>query len=457
MKTVSLVWTRFQRSPFSSRWAKGAFWTIFGTALARVLGLLSTVLAARFLSKTAFGELAVVQSTVAMFGTFAGLGLGVTATKYVAERRDIQQDRCGRVVALTLFVAMTGGILGSLACSLGAGWLAVHSLSAPELAPVLKQSSPLVLLITLQNVYLGALAGLEGFRGVACVNIIGGVLGAPLVAVGAFEFGLPGAVWGTVLQSLVTCIAGHVMLVREGRKLGISISLSPRKGNFRAWLGEHEILWKFSVPAFFSSTLVGPVNWFCNMLLVNQPNGYAEVALLSAANQWKNFVGFLPLMLGSVLVPMLANLQAAGRGHDFVKLVKRQLIISAGLCLGLGMPLILFSSTLMRCYGRDFVDGAPVLVLTLLTTALAAVNNLLSRSMQAAGRAWLDLGFSAIWAAALVVASMLLIPRHGAMGVAIAQAFAAGILGAWQWQVLRRVLVVSEQPLVPVANGVLES
>jgi O-antigen/teichoic acid export membrane protein len=457
VKHLIMAWERLQRSPLSARLAKGAVWTIFGTALARVLGLFSSVLAARFLSKTAFGELAVVQSTVAMFGTFAGLGLGVTATKYVAEWRDNQPARCGRVVALMLWVASVGGLFGTLMCILGAPWLAAHTMAAPQLAPVLRQSSLLVLFSTVQNVYTGALAGMEAFQAVACVNLLGGVLGAPLVALGALKFGLPGAVGGTILQSLLACVAGHWVLLRQGRKMGIAISIWPGSGDIQAWLSEGDILWRFSVPAFLSSTLVGPVNWVCNMLLVNQRNGYAEAALLSAANQWKNFVGFLPLMLGSVLVPMLANLHAAGRGEDFVKLVKRQLIISSGLCLGLGLPLMLFSSMLMRCYGRDFVEGAPVLVLTLATTAIAATNNLLSKSMQSAGRAWLDLGFSGIWAVALVVASFWLIPRHGAMGVAIAQAFAAGVLGLWQWQVLRRILPPAPTPLTRLNNKVLKS
>lgn len=456
VRNLILAWGRLQGSPLSARLAKGALWTIFGTALARILGLLSSVLAARFLTKTAFGELAVVQSTVAMFGTFAGLGLGVTATKYVAEWRDNQRVRCGRVVALMLWVAGAGGLVGTLVCIFGAPWLAARTLAAPELAPVLRQSGFLVLFTTVQNVYTGALAGLEAFQAVACVNLVGGVLGAPLVALGALKFGLPGAVGGTILQSFFSCVAGHWVLIRQGRKMGVPIAVWPGRGDFQAWLREGDILWRFSLPAFLSSTLVGPVNWVCNMLLVNQRNGYAEAALLSAANQWKNFVGFLPLMLGSVLVPMLANLHAAGRGKDFVKLVKRQLVISSGLCLSLGLPLMLFSSTLMRCYGRDFVEGTPVLVLTLATTAIAATNNLLSRSMQSAGRAWLDLGFSGIWAVALVLASFWLIPRHGAMGVAIAQAFAAVVLGLWQWHVLRRILVADAVPVARLNNGVIE-
>jgi O-antigen/teichoic acid export membrane protein len=398
------------------------------------------MLAARFLTKVAFGELAVIQSTVAMFGTFAGLGLGVTATKYVAEWREKQPARCGGVIALTWFVGAAGGLVGTAWCGFGAPWLAIHSLAAPQIAQVLQESSLLVLFMTLQNVYTGALAGLEAFRAVAFVSLFSGVLGAPLIALGAWKFGLTGTVWGTVGQSLVSCLIGHWVLVRESGRHGIPIRLWPGRGNWRAWLGERDMLWRFSLPAFLSSTLVGPVNWFCNMLLVNQRGGYAQVALLSAANQWKNFVGFLPLALASVLIPMLANLHAAGRAEDFINLLRRQILLGAGLCLALGVPLMLFSPTVMHCYGRDFVEGAPVLVLTLATTSVAAINNLLSRSMQSAGRAWLDLGFSAVWAMALVGASVLLIPGHGAVGVAIAQALAAGVLGVWQWRVLRRVL-----------------
>ncbi|HLH56778.1 MAG TPA: oligosaccharide flippase family protein [Verrucomicrobiae bacterium] len=430
---------KLRRTSLSARLAEGAFWTVTGTAFARLLGLLSSIVCARFLSKEGFGQFAVLQSTVAMMGTFAGLGLAVTATKHLAEWRDIDRTRCSRVVSLTLGVAVAGGILGTLLCAGAAPWLAVHTLAAPELTSALRLSSPLVLLVTVQNVYTGALAGLEGFKAVAVINFIPAVLGAPLVALGAWEFGISGAIAGLVIQNLAACVLGHYVLVHQGRRHGIRFRCLP-EGSSGVWLAETQILWRFSLPAFLSSTLVGPVNWFCNMLLVNQKGGYGQAALLSAANQWKNVVGFLPLMLGSVLVPMLANLHAAGRGADFIRLLKRQLWLSAGICMAMALPLIVLSSRLMKIYGGDYGDGAPVLVLTLCTTSLTAINNLLSKSMQSAGRAWLDLGFSGIWAAVLICASLIFIPRQGAMGVAIAQAFAAASLGLWQWRVLRRVI-----------------
>ena len=61
------------------------FWTFAGTVISRGLMFVATVAVARILGKTAYGELGMIQSTVGMFSVFAGFGLGLTATKYVAE------------------------------------------------------------------------------------------------------------------------------------------------------------------------------------------------------------------------------------------------------------------------------------------------------------------------------------------------------------------------------------
>src|ERR1022692_3038167 len=47
-----------------------------------------------------------IQSTVGMLGIFAGLGLGITATKYVAELRSHDPERAGRIIALGCGVAV---------------------------------------------------------------------------------------------------------------------------------------------------------------------------------------------------------------------------------------------------------------------------------------------------------------------------------------------------------------
>jgi O-antigen/teichoic acid export membrane protein len=308
------------------------------------------------------------------------------------------------------------------------------------LTGLLRSSAVLVFLSTLQAASVGALTGFEAFRRAAWVNIVGGLAGAQLMVLGALYFELAGAVWGLVAQALVSCIFSCWTLWRQARASGIEL-LTTHTFSLASGRSELPILWRFSLPAFLSSLLVGPVNWLCNTFLVRQSDGYGQVAILGAANQWKNAVGFLPLMFSCVLVPMLAGLHAEGRREAFGRVLKTQLVLNAGMCLLMSLPLMIFAHSLMSCYGPGFIQGVPVLVLTLISTSVIAVNNLLSRSMQSAGRAWLDLGFSAVWATVLISCCYVAVPIYGALGIAIGQLLAAAALAFWQWHLVRRTLL----------------
>ena len=91
--------------------------------LSRALSLAAAILVARTLGKVVYGELGIIQSTVGMFGTLAGFGMGTTSSKFVAEFRDKDPQRAGRIIALSSVV--------SWAISIGLG--AVLALLAPAL------------------------------------------------------------------------------------------------------------------------------------------------------------------------------------------------------------------------------------------------------------------------------------------------------------------------------------
>src|SRR6266550_2889202 len=57
---------RIETSPTASRLLRGAFWSLSGALISRVLGLISSFVVARILGKSGFGELGIIQSTVGM-------------------------------------------------------------------------------------------------------------------------------------------------------------------------------------------------------------------------------------------------------------------------------------------------------------------------------------------------------------------------------------------------------
>jgi len=107
------VWFRIRASPLGHRLAHGTFWMVTGTMISKLLGLGSSIILARILGKIPFGEFGTIQSTVGLFGVFAGMGIGITATKYVAEYRELQVDRCGRIIGFSLAASLVGGVLAS--------------------------------------------------------------------------------------------------------------------------------------------------------------------------------------------------------------------------------------------------------------------------------------------------------------------------------------------------------
>ena len=128
-----------------------------------------------------------------MFGIFAGLGLGLTTTKYVAELRATDSDRAGRIIGLPQPCAISGGLI-ALGLILFAPFLAVSILHAPHLVTELRIGSLLLFLNALNGVQTGTLAGFEAFKLIAKANLWQGLLTFPLEIGGVIEWG-SGAVW----------------------------------------------------------------------------------------------------------------------------------------------------------------------------------------------------------------------------------------------------------------------
>ena len=163
VRITALKQTYLPAGSLRERFAKGAFWSLAGTIISRGLNLLSSVIVARFLGKIGFGELGMLQSTVGMFGVFAGLGLGMTATKYVAEFREKDKPKTGRIIALSSLVAFITGGLTTFVLLIIAPWLATKTLSASHLAHPLRIAAGLLFFGAINGAQTGALAGFEAF------------------------------------------------------------------------------------------------------------------------------------------------------------------------------------------------------------------------------------------------------------------------------------------------------
>jgi O-antigen/teichoic acid export membrane protein len=412
---------RIEASPLGYRLAKGAFWSFAGTVLSRSLSLVSSILVARMLGKVGMGELGIIQGTVGILSAFAGLGMGLTATKFVAEYREHDPQRAGAMLGLSAWVTWVSGTLMTLAMLLLAPWFAQHTLAAPHLTSLIRAGSVLLLLGSVNGAQTGALSGFEAFKTIARVNLACGLLSLPLMAGGAWWFGLRGAVWGLVGSTAANCVFSHLALRREAANAGVPFAAKLQPDQWG-------VLWRFSLPSVLCNIIFGPVNWACAALLVNRPNGYAEMGVLNVTMSWFNAVSFLPGVLAQVVLPLLSSQGMEGDPSHQKSIVSAAMKINAITVIPVVIVVSCTSPFIMSCYGTGFSAGWPVLIIVVLTAGLLAVQTPAIQLITANGHMWaiflMYLSYSLVYFG--VTCSLV---TWGALGLAVARLIAYFVNG----------------------------
>jgi len=380
------------------------------------LSLLTFVIVARILGKERFGEWGILRATVAGFQVIAGFGMGATATKYIAELRRTDGDRAGRIVAMTGLGTLATGALAGMLLILLAPWVAARTLGAPHLTGELRVCGGLLLFSAIQAWQSGALAGFEAFRTAARVEWIGAVASFLLTAIGAWRSGLLGALSGMVIAAAFRAVLAQLALRAEAQRAGARPKI---QGCFQ----ELRIVWRFSVPVFIATAMVGPTLWLVQAVLVNQPGGYRAMAEFTVASSWRNALAALAGLLCAGYLPVVASLGDCGSTQR-----RRIMFGLAGLCgvsslVAAGLVALL-SRPILTAYGEGFESTSSVLLAVLAVVVIDSINSVVTNTLLAAGRAWWRLASNACWAAALVVSASLLVPISGALGLALAMLLA---------------------------------
>ena len=353
-----------ESSALGYRFAKGTFWSLAGSLIARGLGLISSILVARMLGKTGFGELGIIQNTLGMFGTFAGFGLGLTATKFIAQYRVSDPARAGRVRALSSAVAWITSALTAAVLFALAPWLAEHTLAAPYLSGFLRVSAILLFIASVTGAQNGALSGFEAFKTIAKVSLLSGLVNFPFMVGGAYLAGLNGVIWGMVAAAGLNWLFNHIAIRNECRRAAVPYTY----GDF--WK-EREVLWRFSLPSVLAGTFTGPVLWAASAILVNQPNGYAEMGVYNAVMRVKQVPELILGMVMAPLLPILSQLFGDGSTARYNKTLKYAFGLSLLILVPVSMLQIAAPAVTLLPYGKEFQGNGHVVQWLMLHSILA--------------------------------------------------------------------------------------
>ena len=405
------------------RLARGAFWGGVAFAATRGVAILVSFGMARLLGQSGFGEYGIINTTAAMIGGMAGLGIGATVVKHIAEFKCSDPGKASRILALSTAITWGSAFLYAAAFIALAPWIAAQTLAAPQLAPLLRISAFTVAFGVVNSVQTCSLTGCEAFRTNTLVGVVCSLLQSGLVLAGAWKRGIEGAVWGLAISMFLTVLVTRWSVRKEWRRFQLRLC-------WRDAMQEWRVLFDFSLPTFLSGVSVGPVLWGCSAMLANQPDGYAKLGVFNAASQWQQAIQFLPGLMGTALLPVLAEKCGRGDWNGSLAVMWRMVKMTAGIVFPAALLISVLSPWIMRGYGESFVAGHWTLVLSVASAALFAILNPAGNLIAAGGRMWVGFWLNTGWGLAMLLACWGMV-RWGAEGLAAARLVAYLCHVAW--------------------------
>ncbi len=400
------------------RFRQGVALNLIGAVFNQGSTFVFSIIAANLLGRETFGKYGIVASTLVMLSQTSQLACGYTMTKYVAEFRSSDKEKTGRVIGMLLAIAAIVGLLAAAGLFVIAPWLAASVLKAPELSVGLKFGSGVVLLNVLIGVFMGALAGLDAYHGLSRVLIIYGTIYLLMCSAMTWKFGLNGAFSGLLLSAILGC----ALMSRELVSACESENISPRIGAFPQL---RPILVNFALPAAISGLTYLPAIWIGNAILVRQPNGYAQMALFSAAFTLMAAVLFIPNNTYVVGWSILNRYKGLGQSEGYRSTFKTNLYVVGAAATAVALALAVLGPEILRLFGKDFPAGDRILLVMLAAAIFQALTLAVLQHLQSQERAWFS--FLAVIMprdVLLITLAYYLIPRSGAFGLAGACALA---------------------------------
>ncbi len=434
----SLIPTRFKErvagSPLLTRLARGFFWSVVGGAASRVFAMAAAVVAARLVGREGYGEIGMVQSTLGLFGVFAGFGLGTTATKYVSEFRGSDTRRTGRILQLACVLAIGLSVAVALTSAGLAPWLSRRVLGRADLASLVVAGSVLMLVSSLSSLTTGVLAGFESFRQIATIGLWQGILLLVVTIPFTWHFGTQGAIAALSVSAAIATILTARAIQAQCRLHGVPIA---------AWDSaqrEARTIAKFAVPSTLSALMVAPVGWATSVLLAHQVDGYAQLGLFNAANQMRSILIFLPMALTTALLPVLSETFGRGDRDGFGHTLTINLRVVWAVALPVTAALLAMRGPISALFGPSFRDLAGVLALSLVAVFFTVLGGQVGTALAGAGRMWAATAMNLGWGVLTVGLSLILVPRFGARGLAAAYALAYIAHACWSFVYGRAML-----------------
>jgi O-antigen/teichoic acid export membrane protein len=364
-----------------------------------------------------------IVSSVTLWGADVGVVRQIPRLHVLGRRSDVR-----RTVLLAIATVFLAGLACAVVVEVGAVPIArvlVHRGSPERLATLLRILAPFVPIASAYAVAVAATRGFGTMRVSALVDKLGLSLAQPVFVVVAIIAGLGlvavTAAW--VAPTLVVAAIAGVWLERlivRGERPGSDAAGAP--SSLRELFVE---FWQFAAPRGLAGVFAVAVLWL-DTLLIGALRSPHETAVYTSATRFLVIGSFASLAIIQVIGPKLSQLLSAGHPDRAQDVYRAGTGWSMAVAWPIYWTMVVFAPVLLRVFPAGYTRAQDAVTILGLSMLVGSGTGPVDVVLLMGGRSAWNLFNTSVAVAANVGLNLLLIPRFGMTGAAIA--WAASIL-----------------------------
>jgi O-antigen/teichoic acid export membrane protein len=409
-----------------SKFGRQVGYIVAANIIGLLLGFIQLPILTKGLGANLYGTWSLVNVTISLTTPFALLGLSMAIIRFLAAEKDKSRIREDFLSAFS--AVFISGTAFSLFLFFFSDYLAASVFKDINSSIYIKLASVLILLRAMLGLNL---AFLRAFRKIGFFTTMGLIQSVFEIGLMALFIFLGYNLMGVITAAIVTGILLNLItLIPILRQIGFQL---PRFSHLRAYL-------KFSIPLTPNSTLAWIIA-LSDRYIIGYFIGAAAAGIYNAAYSIGNYASFLLIPIGIVLYPTVAKLydeKKLNETRNYLSYtVKYLMMISIPAAFGLS---ILAKPLLQILATPEFVPGATVVPFVALGAVISTLYQISEYIILLVKKTWLLTMLLSISAALNIILNVILVPRMGILGAAVATLIVYGILGILTLIVTRRYL-----------------
>ena len=402
--------------------ARGTGFLALGSFFEVGVRFLIALMLARLLGADSYGLYVLAVSAATLFASFSALGLDDAMVRYVAIRSG-RGDQLGvrETIKLGVLVATVGGVLIGIVMFAAAQPIAEGIFHEPRLTHLLRLLAIIVPFLSLSNVLAGTARGFGRMDYVALAeNVVQSLVRLALVAVIALAMQGLNVTVSVIAFGISDVTATIVLIVLLQKYFPVS---RLREGEMREVAPE---VFRFAIPLWLSGMLRQFRRSFQTILL-GATAAAASVGIYSIVSSITTVGHICLLALFVAVKPTLARLHDIGDREGLTHLYTTATRWAYTITLPFFLVIVLFRESILLVFGESFAAGSTALLIFAFAEVVNAGTGICGPVLDMTGHTMMKLVNAITLTVLLVGGNVLLIPRYGVVGAAIASLVGIGV------------------------------